>query len=393
MISNMKVSLEAIKIATGQQYFSFRSPLVNSLVDFIETHPYPKKTLSLNLQIEANRIKQLAYDYYTFVQDKINKLIQIKNTATHAEQIIRTSKTGQQITSYFLSMGKEMESFNQFLQQFVIKTTNFSNEMLHILDQPPTRMVYGIGAGKNMANFNANNLALFNVSPEDILKIQGKTKENWNLRLQAGKRTLEQLSNNPNSTVSRFITNLSTLQTKNLNDVSNEVAYRYNTYKNTTNRILWSWGNGSKPGTRKWKTYLISQGSINVGNMVEAYIRCIMDKTYSSVFDGLFNFHDSQRKVLYELSIDSFLSSLNQNDNVSGALERDIFDIAAKANKAEMMSAIPLLEVAYDILSLPTINEDEIQNIIFQKFDQLHARGQIASKMSQVIDEGLTSII
>lgn len=122
--------------------------------------------------------------------------------------------------------------------------------------------------------------------------------------------------------------------------------------------------------------------------MTEAYLRCILDRTYHLALLGIVNLNDS-KDLVYEFSTDAFMRSLNANDDVSGFLDRDLLNIASKANKAQTMGITPALEVAFEILSLKKDDEDIIQDIIFQKFDELQATGAVESKIVEVVDESI----
>ena len=393
MADIVEMSISEIKRVTGKEKIPFRSSLTNTLVNYIENHQIPRTLLAKKISQDVTGLRNEARKYYNYATKQALQLIRIRDTAERGYELIH-QKDNKTVTQYFISM-KTIKNFDVFLKNLVKKTQNFSDKMLIYMGEKPTQMVYSPDvSGKNIQNFSAQNIALYNVSPKDILQIQGKEGQNWAVRLEASKNQLDELVKTSN-TVSKFIQTdyYSKEQIYNIRETADQVVSRYNEFKNKTDKIIFTWGPGKKTGTYKWKEFLLTR-KISVGNIVEAYARSVVNRTYYLTSIGYINhWNGNTKQYVYQLSMDAFLRSLDENDNVSGILERDTKNFAIKANKAEVMGIKPALEIAHQILLLEEDDEDEIQRIIFEKFDKQHAKGQVENNLQQITDDFIQKLL
>lgn len=212
-ISNVTIEIE--KVQHNHNAIKFHSAIANQIVKTVEEHPYPKSQLNKKFSEDKTGLRNEARKYYNFIQDEGKILIEIKNKATHVYQL-KHKVRGKEVISHFISLGKELEHFKKFLKELEIRTQHFSDVIFQYMGEKPTQMVYGVGGGRNMDKFSAKKLSFFNVTAEDIFRLQGVSSEKLQSRLIGSKKRLENLAQDENSAVSKFISNLTMEESTNL---------------------------------------------------------------------------------------------------------------------------------------------------------------------------------
>lgn len=355
--NGVTISIEKQKITLNQH--KFRSALVNTMVDFITQHEISVNVLKNQIIEDSTGLQQLARDYLIFITEQVDILKTLTNNFSDVYQY----KNTKNITNTFIRFPSDYKQFNNFLMDLTLKTEEFSNKMIEILGGKKTKVGYiPISSRKKIENLSSKDMIIYELdSVKDLVKIQGKTNGNWNTRLQASKKKLDELK--ILNRTEQILNTVSPNAFEGLNKTFDIFLDRYNNniYKDgKVHLVLWHFGQG------KWHGFM--SGKLNIGNFSEAYMRCVYQRNlYNTAWRGIIG-----NQYIYQTSAENFAEALNQNDNSPGLLEQDIKNIAAKAKQAESMGIKPAMEVAYDLINLKNVSQESIKNLIRQKKKQLH---------------------
>ncbi len=342
--NNEFVTLGDPKITINEQDIKIPSDIIRQAMNFLKNNPNLKLQLKKEWPLEVKILKQQAYKFLEQIekncQEIEDEVKKIKNVSNNVR--INTSEKGKK-TFYWNT------KLNNVLN---IKIVNFSiiltiqnekfQKYLKELEGIATQIIY---SPAQQGEFKAENILMYNVSFEDLLRVSGYSAQTWQSKLEMTKTWAKKEGNKALINKRDFVTEQ---QENQINAATNEIYRRFITYKvpkgeKTKGLILW------QLGETKWYSAQIPNGQGSMADFTEAYHRALLIRRYNLLFNG--SLRTPEHYQTYENDAQAFLSAFSATDDVPSVLQNDSDWIASKSGSARPGGLVPTLEVVRDILN------------------------------------------
>ena len=367
-ISLSKISPDEIEISNQQ---------LRNIYNFFDTEN--NRNLQLSQDLIENNVKEEIKDlvkeanlFYVEMQKKYEELKSITQTLNFGIQQIKT-KENKTTINYYYDLAKKAETTQNLIKTADILANNFSQKVKNFLGQKPTKVLYS-QVGKNL---KGEKIQLALIERSELLRLYSSGKGDYDLRLYMSQKAIKENDKKESLYQKYPYLNPDKAGRKELNKVFDEVVWRYTKHVNNKKHII-LWTAGKKEEENEWNWGKAETPTLNYGNFIEGYARCILTRNYPQVLSySRIEQQGNKDRPSFQPAIEKFMEALDANDNVSGMYQNDINDFAIKSQTASTEGIEPALIAAREIIKENNASKEQMLKLLQDLAEKEKKKGTI----------------